>query len=166
MPVKWFARGPEMQALMICAAVAAVVLSVVDGDTLNVDRGAGKERVILYGVDCPELDQPVGTDARKFTDERCYKKTVQLDERGKDKRGRVIANITLPDGTNLNEELVRRGLAWWSDKYAPKDTKLKGLQAAAQAAHAGVWSAPDPVAPWVWRNGQKAVQAKVMPAAK
>lgn len=155
-----------MQALMICAAVAAMVVSVVDGDTLNVDRGAGKERVILYGIDCPELDQPGGSEARKLTDERCWKKKVQLEQKGTDKRGRVIATVVLPDGTNLNEELVRRGLAWWSDKYAPKDEKLKGLQAAAQMAKLGLWGAPNPVPPWIWRNGQKDVNAKIMPSAE
>jgi endonuclease YncB( thermonuclease family) len=73
--------------------------------------GGAKERVILYGLDCPEIGQPFGDQARKFTDDHCFKKTLRLDEKGKDKRGRTIAVVYLADGTNLNDELVRQGLA-------------------------------------------------------
>jgi micrococcal nuclease len=144
------------------AAEPAKCLAVIDGDTMNIDRGKGKERVILYGIDCPEVDQPGGAEAKKFTDDRCWKKTLSIEEKGTDRSGRIIAVVMMPDGKSLNEELVRRGLAWWSDKYAPKDATLKGLQATAQMTKTGLWAAPNPVAPWIWRNGQKNVQAKVV----
>lgn len=146
-----------------CAMETAKVVSVVDGDTVNIDRGKGKERVILYGIDCPELDQAAGAEARAFTNERCWRKSVSVDQRGVDSKGRVIAVVLLPDGTNLSEELVRRGLAWWSDKYAPKDAALKKLHSGAQAAKIGLWAGANPVPPWVWRNGQKSVQATIVP---
>jgi endonuclease YncB( thermonuclease family) len=87
-----------------------------------------------------------------------------MTDRGKDNLGRTIAIVWLPDGTSLNEELVKRGLAWWSDKYAPQDSKLKQLHAAARAAHIGLWSAPNPIPPWIWRNGQKDVHATIKPS--
>lgn len=137
------------------------VVSVVDGDTLNVMTGDSKERVILYGIDCPELAQPFGEEARKFTDDRCFKKNVTIDEKGHDSRGRLIAVVTLSDGTQLNQELVKQGLAWWSDKYAPEDQTLQSLHKEAKSARRGLWSAPNPIPPWIFRNGQRNVQATI-----
>ncbi len=145
----------------IAATFAGKVLSIVDGDTLNISCNGNKEKIILYGIDCPELTQDYGRQARQFTDDLCWSKIVTVEERGRDSHGRTIAIVYLPDGTNLNQELVRKGLAWWSDKYAPTDAELKQLHLAAKAAHAGLWAAPNPIPPWIFRNGQKTVQATI-----
>src|SRR5437762_10577313 len=68
----------------------ATVVSVPDGDSINVMHGTAKERVILYGVDCPEIGQEFGQEARDFTDQRCYKKQVGIEVHGVDSKGRVI----------------------------------------------------------------------------
>ncbi len=144
----------------------AKVVSVPDGDSLNIVRGAGakSEKVILYGVDCPEMGQEFGQEARAFTDGACYKKEVKVEESGKDSKGRIIGVIYLADGTNLNQQLVEKGLAWWSDKYAPNDKTLKDLFTAAKAQKIGLWaSATKPVPPWLFRNGEKAVGAQIRP---
>lgn len=141
---------------------AAKVVSVVDGDTINVMHNGAKERVILYGVDSPELGQQFGAEARQFTDDRIYGKVVNVETHGTDPRGRTIAVVFAPDGSNLNQDLVKEGLAWWSDKFAPKDTKLKGMHVAAKTAQRGLWSAPNPIPPWIFRNGEKAVQATII----
>src|SRR5262249_38262278 len=99
----------------------AKVVSVPDGDTLNVEHNGAREKVILYGVDCPEIGQAYGEEAKKFTDERCWKKVLTFDDHGRDDKGRTIAVVYLPDGSSLNQTLVEQGLAWWSDKYAPKE---------------------------------------------
>lgn len=144
----------------------AKVISVPDGDSLNVVRGAGgkSEKVILYGIDCPEMGQEFGQEARAFTDDACYKKEVKIEESGKDAKGRIVANIYLADGTNLNQQLVEKGLAWWSDKYAPNDKTLKDLFTAAKAQKVGLWaSTTKPVPPWLFRNGEKTVGAQIRP---
>jgi micrococcal nuclease len=142
--------------------ITARVVSVVDGDTINVSvNGGPKEKVILYGVDCPEMAQDFGQNARQFTDQACYKKDVSIEVKGKDPSGRIIANVFLADGTSLNQALVTQGLAWWSDKYAPNEILLKQLHATAKASHKGLWAAPDPVPPWIFRNGNKNVQAVI-----
>jgi len=142
---------------------SARVIAVIDGDSLLIDHGGKKEKLIMFGIDCPESGQDFGLQAKKFTDTCCYKKDVSVDARGNDKYGRVIAEIYLTDGADLNQELVRRGLAWWSDKFAPADLKLKALQADAKAKNKGLWSAPNPIPPWIFRNGDKAVQATIVP---
>jgi endonuclease YncB( thermonuclease family) len=139
----------------------AKVLSVPDGDSLNVEHNGSKEKVILYGVDCPELGQAYGEEARKYTDERCWNKVLTFDDRGRDDKGRTIAVVYLTDGSNLNQALVEAGLAWWSDKYAPKETKLKELHAAAKAARKGLWADANPIPPWIFRNGERSVHATI-----
>jgi endonuclease YncB( thermonuclease family) len=142
--------------------VTAKCISVVDGDTINVSVAGGpKQKVILYGVDCPEMAQDFGQNARQFTDQCCFRKDVSIDVKGKDPSGRLIATVYLADGTNLNQALVTQGLAWWSDKFAPNDTALKQMHEAAKAAGKGLWSAPNPVPPWIFRNGDKSVQAVI-----
>lgn len=143
------------------ARFTAHCLSVVDGDTINVLHDGVKEKVIFYGIDCPELGQAFGDEARRFTDDRCYKKDVTLEDHGRDSKGRTIAVVYLTDGTNLNQELVKCGLAWWSDKYAPDDVRLKQLHASAKEARLGLWTDSDPIPPWIWRNGSKSVQATI-----
>lgn len=145
---------------------AAKVVSVPDGDSLNIVRspGAINEKVIFYGIDCPEMGQEFGQEARAFTDGACYKKEVKIEESGKDGKGRIIGVIYLADGTNLNQKLVEKGLAWWSDKYAANDKTLKDLFTAAKTQKVGLWaSATKPVPPWLFRNGEKTVGAQIRP---
>ena len=66
---------------------------------------------------------------------------------------RLVADVILPDGRNLNRELVRAGLAWWYRRYAPHDAELEALEAEARAARRGLWADPHPVPPWEWRRG-------------
>ncbi len=141
----------------------AKVVSVPDGDSLNIVRDGKNEKVILFGVDCPEMGQEFGQEARAFTDGVCFRKEVKIDETGRDSKDRIIANVYLPDGSSLNQQLVQRGLAWWSDKYAPNDKTLKDLHAAAKAEKRGLWaSATKPIPPWIFRNGEKAVGAQLI----
>jgi micrococcal nuclease len=144
----------------------ARVVSVVDGDTINVvslagGAGASRERVILYGIDCPEPTQDFGAQAKQFTDQACFRKEVTVDVKSKDAHGRLVATILLADGSNLNEALLANGLAWWSDKFAPNEFLLKQMHDSARSAHKGLWSAPNPVPPWIFRNGDKNVQAEI-----
>lgn len=164
-----FASAAMLPSLMLSAPVGAQeyqaqVVSVPDGDSLLVSRDKTSEKVILYGVDCPELKQEFGSQARKFTVDSCFGKTITIKPHGVDNRGRIIAEVILRDGTDLNQELVRQGLAWWSDKYAPSDATLKKLHQSAKTAKLGLWATATPVPPWIFRNGQKSVTATIKPS--
>jgi endonuclease YncB( thermonuclease family) len=71
---------------------------------------------------------------------------------GLDKYGRTIADVLLPDGTDVNHALVKEGWCWWYRKCAPRDTKLEGLEKDAREAKKGLWADPHPVPPWEWRE--------------
>ena len=94
--------------------IKAKIVSVQDGDSITILRDQKKEKVILYGIDCPEMAQEYGPQAKSFTEQICKNKMVTLTLHGKDRMGRTIADVILDDGCNLNQELVEKGLAWWS----------------------------------------------------
>jgi micrococcal nuclease len=79
-------------------------------------------------------------------------KDVTLLTHGLDKYGRTLADVLLPDGTNVNHSMVRDGWCWWYRKYAPGDTVLEGLEQEAREAKKGLWADPQPVPPWEWRK--------------
>ena len=71
---------------------------------------------------------------------------------GYDKYRRTLADVILPDGMNLNQELVKQGWCWWYRKYAPGDTLLEQLEREAREIRKGLWADPQPVPPWEWRK--------------
>jgi len=98
-------------------------------------------------------DQAFGTRAKQAASELVYGKEVTLQTHGHDKYTRTLADVLLPDGMNLNQELVKQGWCWWYRKYAPGDTVLEGLDKEAREARTGLWADPQPVPPREWRKG-------------
>jgi len=134
------------------AGYTGKVVGVQDGDTIEVLHNQRPERIRLSGIDCPEKGQAFGKRAKQATSELVFGKEVTLQTYGKDKYKRTIADVLLPDGTNVNRELVKDGWCWWYRKYAPGDTVLEGLENEARVAGRGLWAAPHPVPPWEWRK--------------
>jgi micrococcal nuclease len=80
--------------------------------------------VRLYGIDALEHKPDFGTVARRYAGTLAHGKQVTVEEHGTDRYGRCVGVVLLPDGTNLNHELVRAGMALWYRKYAPNDETL------------------------------------------
>src|SRR5262249_3053400 len=93
-----------------------------------------------------------GTRAKQFTSDLTFGKVVRVEPTDRDQYGRIVADMILPDGRNLNLELVRAGLAWWYRRYAPRDGVLEQLEVEARAGRRGLWADPHPVPPWEWRR--------------
>ena len=96
-----------------------VVTQVIDGDTIDVDRGHGEtETIRLLGVNTPEThhpDRPVecfGPEASAFTESRLLGRRVQLeyDVESHDIYGRRLAFVVV-DGVRFNDELLALGYA-------------------------------------------------------
>ena len=129
------------------------VIGIKDGDTfvLLID---GKEQVVRFAhVDCPEKKQPFGNKAKQFVSEMCFGKYVTLIHHNKyDRNKRLIAEVILQDGTNINKELIKNGLAWHFKKYS-KDTEYAEPELQARQNKIGLWSDTiEPIAPWEWRK--------------
>ena len=134
------------------------VVSVLDGDTLEVLHNQHPERIRLSGIDCPEKDQAYGQKAKHAASALTFGKGVTIQTHGHDKYTRTLGDVILRNGLNLNQELVKQGWCWWYRKYAPGDTVREGLEKNAREAKKGLWADPQPVPPWEWRKGSKRVK--------
>lgn len=112
------------------------------------------EQIRLAGIDCPERMQPFSTKAKQATSTLSFGKEVTVEPDTKDRYGRTVALVRLPDGVQLNEELVRQGMCWWYRKYAPHDGRLRDLEDTARAEKRGLWIEGNPVPPWEFRKGK------------
>lgn len=130
------------------------VVGVSDGDTIEVMRSGRAERVRLYGVDSPERRQPFSSRAKQFTSSLVFGKTVRVRIRDTDQLGRIVAEVYLPDGRSLNQELVRAGYAWWFRRYSD-DPTLQRLEQEARRARRGLWADNNPVPPWEFRRDSR-----------
>jgi len=135
-------------------ALEGKVVAVIDGDTIEVMQHGRAERIRLSGIDCPEKRQPFGSRAKERTSALAYGATVRVEPIGRDRYGRMLAEVFLPDGRSLNEELVRAGLAWWYRRYS-QDARLAQLEAEARAARVGLWAETKPVPPWEFRYQER-----------
>jgi endonuclease YncB( thermonuclease family) len=135
---------------------SAKVIYVQDGDSLIVKRsGGGRERVRLYGVDCPEYKQPWGEEARKFTAALVRRgswiKVTPVG--GRDSYKRVVAIVRTEEGAVLQEELLKAGLAWVYGRYCRREecSGWLGLEREARKGR-GLWQDPAALPPWIWKR--------------
>jgi micrococcal nuclease len=150
-------------------AARATVAGTIDGDTVRLAFPDGRtETLRILGIDTPEVTQE-GNDPGKFKgvtdtgllslwgEEAASYTHAKLDgqvvtithDRGagtRDQYGRLLATLTLPDGTDYGEELLRQGLArvYTLETFAAKERYL-AVQDEAMDARVGVWSGHEPV---------------------
>lgn len=147
------------------------VVRVVDGDTLHlavIDSSDMTTKVRLVGVDAPELGGDdrermyFGAEARVFAEHLAMDKrvTVYLDEQAgsRDRYGRLLAYIELPDGKFLNEQLLLEGYAYADVRFRHSYyQKYRQLEASARALKEGLWAGvtPEQMPPWLRRLQSK-----------
>lgn len=131
--------------------ITGKVIKVLDGDTIDILYHNKPERIRFNGIDAPEKGMPHGQKAKQFVLDLAAQKIVTVNVTDTDRYGRSIGDITLPDGKNLNREVVRAGYAWWYRKYS-SDASLGELETEARKARRGLWQDKAPMAPWEWRK--------------
>jgi endonuclease YncB( thermonuclease family) len=120
--------------------------------TILTDTGE-RVKIRLYGIDAPEKGQDFGNKARLYLNDLCYGKTVKVEEKGVDLYNRVLG-VVYTNGLNLNQEMVKNGLAWYYDYYV-KDSHLEELEQAARKQKLNIWSMKNPVPPHEFRKAAK-----------
>lgn len=130
------------------------VVSVADGDTMTILTDS-KERikVRLYGIDAPEKGQDFSSKARIHLNELCYGKTVKVEKKGIDQYDRLLGIVYL-DELNLNQEMIKEGLAWYYDHYV-EDPVLEELEKTARQQKLNIWSLKKPTPPYEYRKKQR-----------
>jgi micrococcal nuclease len=66
------------------------VVSVLDGDTIEVLNGHHAERIRLSGIDCPEKGQAFGKKAKQVASNLAFGKQVTVQTHGHDKCTRTL----------------------------------------------------------------------------
>jgi endonuclease YncB( thermonuclease family) len=132
-------------------AIAARVVRVVDGDTIDVRIGNREESVRFLGVDAPERgrdgkpSEPLYREATTFVERALEGGAVRLlaDPLGddRDRYDRILRYVVLPDGSTLNEALIREGLgAVMTEWPYGRMEAFVAAERDARASGRGMWS--------------------------
>ena len=140
--------------------------SVYDGDTLRVQRNGRELRIRVCGIDAPEIEQPMGVEARDHLRSLISQGdgTVIVLRVETDRYGRTVAELFVPvvdreEDIHLNSQMTLDGFAYHYEQYSdscPNQDAIARGEAMAKAARAGVWMDPNAVKPWEYRQQSKA----------
>ncbi len=136
-----------------------IVLSVGDGDTLQVQDGQTKMTVRLACVDAPERAQaPWGQAASERLKQLLpMGQGVQLREVDRDRSGRIVAEVSA-NGQSINLQMVQEGMAVIYPQYfhncGATQAQYRQAEAIAKQQGVGVWNLgnPLPTMPWQFRS--------------
>lgn len=151
------ARGTSSQAgsypSLPAGLASAQVVRVIDGDTVDVSINGATERLRLLGIDTPETKHPskpvecFGIEASNKAGEMLDRQTVYLEDDvsqdSRDRYGRRLSYLWLPNGRMFNLEMVAQGYAYEYTYRLPYkyQAEFKGAQADAAAQGRGLWAA-------------------------
>jgi micrococcal nuclease len=128
--------------------LAAVVTRVIDGDTVVARVGGRSEHVRLLGIDTPERGDCYSAQATARTRALSLGRRVTLvgdpTQASRDRYGRLLAYVVLPNGSDLDRALVAGGFAkvyiYENVPFVRAGAYLR-TEAAARAKGVGLWSA-------------------------
>lgn len=128
------------------------VVRVVDGDTIVIMRGGRNETLRLIGINTPETVDPrrpvecFGKEASAFASRVLSGAHVRVEsdpsQGAKDKYGRTLAYIFLPDGTFFNLLLIREGYAYeytYNEPYRYQK-EFRDAEQIARVEGKGLWA--------------------------
>ena len=127
------------------------VIRIEDGDTFDLLVVKSTYRIRLSDVDCPERKQDYYEKCKEALADLCFSNMVTVINNGKDRYGRIIGKVYTAKGLCVNQELVRNGYAWNFIKYST-DPELARMEETATGLKLGLWSQPNPIAPWEYRK--------------
>jgi micrococcal nuclease len=162
----------KMKGLMILMIVATAfsnamameevkgkVVLVIDGNTLEVvDANKESHKIMLAGIDSPELQQEFGEKAKTLLEKLTLKKNVVVTFVGKDRWGNYLAEVLIEGKVDPRVELLKEGLAWTAERNPIPS--LEEYRTKAQENGKGLWQQGDPTPPWTFRRQQTMLQPK------
>lgn len=129
------------------------ITKVSDGDTVTLTDNNGKKyKIRLNGIDCPEMNQEYGNEARKYVEKIASGKYADVDVIGKDQYNRILGILYIGK-LNVNETLLKNGMAWVY-KYN-KDSHYKKMEEQARIKKLNLWKNPNAIDPYMWRKTGK-----------
>lgn len=153
------------------------VKRISDGDTITVTDNSGKDIKVRFAcTDAPEVAHTnAEKQSKKAVDKNQFKwgllaqqrlqdlvkqgsDRVKLTVTDTDRYGRSISEVRLPDGTFVQEVLLREGLTIVYQEYlknCPSAAIVQQAEAEAKKARRGVWRDSKFVEPWDYRRAKK-----------
>jgi micrococcal nuclease len=137
-------------------AASALVLKVVDGDTIDIrDDVRGRLRVRVLGIDSPETNKPGttvecwGPEATEFARSTLMGQRVALvtdpTQDRTDRYGRTLAYLVRADGWDYSVEAARAGAARsyvYGDRPVSRHDAIEAAELEAIHALRGLWGPP------------------------
>lgn len=125
-------------------------VTVFDGDSFVLLSGEKQISIRLAEIDTPEVGQDWFENAHRALETKIVRRQVRVDVTDIDRYGRSVGTVWRGE-RNINREMIAEGHAWAYRQYL-RDESLMEVEAAARDAAIGLWSLPDPTAPWRWRR--------------
>lgn len=128
--------------------IPARVTKVFDGDTFQLNIQGREEIVRLVGVDAPEINETrekvrlMGLLSREFALYHLENKDVYIiiDKQGRDKYGRLLVYLWLPNMIFFNELILEEGFAnVYTRFYHPYQKKFIEAERNAREKNKGLW---------------------------
>jgi len=129
------------------------VLSVTDGDTFKVSIKGVVESVRVLGINTPETKysnrgvECFGAEASSYATTLLENTSVQLtsddSQDTRDKYGRLLAYVTLPDGRDFGQVMIADGYAYeytFKGRTYKNQDLYKAAQTQAQEENVGLWA--------------------------
>lgn len=129
-------------------SLQGVVQKCHDGDTCRVLVGNKSLKIRFAGIDCPELSQKYGKEARNFTESLVKGKDVNLECDGTS-FDRLTCTVFVA-GKNVNLAIVESGWAYDSTKYS-KGRYLASVDTA-KSLRKGIWNDANLMSPYCYRH--------------
>lgn len=141
--------------------ITGTVVGVHDGDTLTVLTPEKTEvKVRLEGIDAPESKQPFGNASKESLSAMTFNKPVRLVCTKTDRFRRKVCRV-FQDGRDVNRAQIERGMAWHFKRFADEQPAAErqgddAAEGSARANRRGLFSEPNPTAPWDYRDMSRA----------
>ena len=156
------------EAPQVGTIASVKVGKVFDGDTFEFLHEGRAYSVRLSGIDAPERTQEFADQARKALKTWTADQAVRIEVLKIDTFKRLVCKVIIESGQysgDVSLRLLDQGLAWHFKRYvkdqAPDDQQRYALaESKARAANLGLWSTPQVLAPWTFREQQRALKAK------
>lgn len=135
--------------------LSGTVVNISDGDTITLlDAEKHTHKVRLAAIDAPEKTQPFSDAAKQRLTELVGNRPVVVKTETRDRYGREIGRVFVL--VEVNELLVREGLAFHYVHYNPDDTVIAAAETFARKNKLGVWTLPNGgQRPWDFRRSGK-----------
>jgi len=147
------------QVVFAEAELNGKVTAVIDGNTIEMIADDNESyKIMLYGIDSPELGQEFGDKAHKFLQKMILDKKVYVKIQGKDRWGTRLGIILIDGKIDPRFELLQAGLAWTAERNPIEELEI--VKEKAREKGKGLWKEQDPTPPWIYRRQQTMIEPK------